>query len=69
MNEPVTKLHVFYTPNCVDRRFRVFFRPDPDFRYFEVGMSFTIESVNRQTGEVQFALEPHMRAHKLPIND
>lgn len=58
MNNPVTRLFRFSAPYGHQRLFRVFFYPDKNQDDFIVGMSFTILSVNRQTGEVQFALEP-----------
>jgi len=39
---------------ALDREFSCVFEPDTKHENFEVGMAFTIISVNRLTGEIKF---------------
>ncbi len=48
----------------LNRAFRVFFERTKDQTDFEVGMTFSVTSVNRQTGEVKFVLDPECWDHK-----
>lgn len=62
MNKPVTELIKVLRPTpdgdeLLDRRFSVFFIPDPTHEDWAVCMMYTVISVNRQTGEVCFELK------------
>lgn len=56
--EEAIKLIKWECPHGMNRMFSVFFEPDSTGEYLDVGMSFQIVSVNRQTGEVKFMLDP-----------